>query len=167
MSLDKKYKRIVIKIGSSSLTHEETGSLNLAKMEKLVRTVCDLRNTGYDVCIVSSGAIAVGRDSLGLKERPKNISTKQACAAVGQGRLMMTYQKLFGEYNQNSGQVLITKNTMVNPVSRDNAKNTFNELFIIWSASDDIRNFNISLSIRVKYIITNFFRNLDDIKIYN
>ncbi|MEE1027332.1 MAG: glutamate 5-kinase [Agathobacter sp.] len=129
MSLDKKYKRIVIKIGSSSLTHEETGSLNLAKMEKLVRTVCDLRNTGYDVCIVSSGAIAVGRDSLGLKERPKNISTKQACAAVGQGRLMMTYQKLFGEYNQNSGQVLITKNTMVNPVSRDNAKNTFNELF--------------------------------------
>ena len=81
------------------------------------------------VCIVSSGAIAVGRDSLGLKERPKNISTKQACAAVGQGRLMMTYQKLFGEYNQNSGQVLITKNTMVNPVSRDNAKNTFNELF--------------------------------------
>lgn len=129
MSLDKKYKRIVIKIGSSSLTREETGSLNLAKMEKLVRTVCDLRNTGYDVCIVSSGAIAVGRDSLGLRERPKDISTKQACAAVGQGRLMMTYQKLFGEYNQNSGQVLITKNTMVNPVSRDNAKNTFNELF--------------------------------------
>lgn len=129
MSLEKKYKRIVIKIGSSSLTHEETGSLNLLKMEKLVRTVCDLRNIGYDVCIVSSGAIAVGRDSLGLKERPKNISTKQACAAVGQGRLMMTYQKLFGEYNQNSGQVLMTKNTMVNPVSRDNATNTFNELF--------------------------------------
>ena len=90
-------------------------------MEKLVRTVCDLRNTGYDVCIVSSGAIAVGRDSLGLKERPKNISTKQACAAVGQGRLMMTYQKLFGEYNHNVAQILLTKDVVSDPVRNDNA----------------------------------------------
>lgn len=129
MSVSKEYKRIVIKIGSSSLTHQETGSVNFQKMEKLVRAICDLRNQGMDVCLVSSGAIAVGRDAIGLKERPKDISTKQACAAVGQGRLMMTYQKLFGEYNQTSGQVLMTKNTMVNPVSRTNAMNTFNELF--------------------------------------
>ena len=129
METAKEYKRIVIKIGSSSLTHPETGSVNFLKMEKLVRAICDLRNQGKDVCLVSSGAIAVGRDAIGLKERPKDISTKQACAAVGQGRLMMTYQKLFGEYNQNSGQVLMTKNTMINPVSRSNAMNTFEELF--------------------------------------
>lgn len=129
METAKEYKRIVIKIGSSSLTHPETGSVNFLKMEKLVRTICDLRNQGKDVCLVSSGAIAVGRDAIGLKERPRDISTKQACAAVGQGRLMMTYQKLFGEYNQTSGQVLMTKNTMINPVSRSNAMNTFEELF--------------------------------------
>ena len=129
METAKEYKRIVIKIGSSSLTHPETGSVNFLKMEKLVRAICDLRNQGMDVCLVSSGAIAVGRDAIGLKERPRDISTKQACAAVGQGRLMMTYQKLFGEYNQTSGQVLMTKNTMINPVSRSNAMNTFEELF--------------------------------------
>lgn len=125
----KKYHRVVIKIGSSSLTHEETGSLDFHKMELLVRALCDLRNRNIDVCLVSSGAIAVGRDAIGLKERPTDISTKQACAAVGQAKLMMTYQKLFGEYNQTAGQVLLTKNTMINPVSRDNAKNTFEELF--------------------------------------
>lgn len=129
MKASKEYKRIVIKVGSSSLTHQETGSVNFLKMEKLVRAICDLRNQGKDVCLVSSGAIAVGRDAIGLKERPKDISTKQACAAVGQGRLMMTYQKLFGEYSQTSGQVLMTKNTMINPVSRENATNTFEELF--------------------------------------
>ena len=129
MKTANEYKRIVIKIGSSSLTHPETGSVNFLKMEKLVRAICDLRNQGKDVCLVSSGAIAVGRDAIGLKERPKDISTKQACAAVGQGRLMMTYQKLFSEYNQTSGQVLMTKNTMINPVSRSNAMNTFEELF--------------------------------------
>ena len=129
MMASKEYKRIVIKVGSSSLTHQETGSVNFLKMEKLVRAICDLRNQGKDVCLVSSGAIAVGRDAIGLKDRPKDISTKQACAAVGQGRLMMTYQKLFSEYNQTSGQVLMTKNTMINPVSRENATNTFEELF--------------------------------------
>lgn len=122
-------KRVVVKIGSSSLTHESTGCLDLPKMERLVRELCDIRNRGMDVCLVSSGAIAVGRQTLGLLERPKDISTKQACAAVGQGRLMMAYQKLFGEYGQDAGQVLITKNTMINPVSRENAKNTFDELF--------------------------------------
>lgn len=124
-----KKKRVVVKIGSSSLNYEETGNLNFTKLEHLVRELCNLRNRGMDVCLVSSGAIAVGRQSLGLTERPKDISTKQACAAVGQARLMMIYQKLFAEYNQVAGQVLMTKNTMVNPVSRENAKNTFEELF--------------------------------------
>ncbi len=122
-------KRVVVKIGSSSLMYEETGNLNLTKLERLVRELCNLKNRGIDVCLVSSGAIAVGRQSIGLAERPKGISEKQACAAVGQAKLMMAYQKLFGEYNQMAGQILITKNTMVNPVSRENAQNTFEELF--------------------------------------
>ena len=129
MSFLKDYKRVVIKIGSSSLTHPQTGGLNFSKMEHLVRAICDFRNSGLDVCLVSSGAIAVGREVIGIKERPSDLSIKQACAAVGQGRLMMTYQKLFGEYNQNSGQILMTKSTIINPVSRKNAANTFEELF--------------------------------------
>lgn len=127
--MKKEYKRIVIKIGSSSLTHTQTGSLNFAKMERLVRALCDIRNQGIDVCLVSSGAIAVGKDALSLKERPAELSVKQACAAVGQARLMMTYQKLFGEYNQVTGQILMTKYTMTNEKARFNAKNTFEELF--------------------------------------
>lgn len=122
-------KRIVVKIGSSSLTHAETGSLNLDKMERLVRILTDLRNQGKDVILVTSGAIAVGRKALGLKERPKERSIKQACAAVGQASLMMVYQKLFAEYNQTAAQILMTKYTMINDISRTNAKNTFEELF--------------------------------------
>lgn len=131
--LDRSYlndkKRIVVKIGSSSLTHPETGSLNLDKLERLIRILTDLRNQGKDVVLVTSGAIAVGRKALGLKERPKERSVKQACAAVGQARLMMVYQKLFSEYNQMTAQILMTKYTMINEISRNNAKNTFNELF--------------------------------------
>lgn len=129
MNNQTKYKRIVVKVGSSSITHIQTGRQNLGKLEHLVRALCDLRNQDIDVCLVSSGAIAVGRAAMGIKKRPKSTSMKQACAAVGQGRLMMTYQKLFAEYNHMAGQVLITKNTMINPVSRENAKNTFEELF--------------------------------------
>ncbi len=122
-------KKIVVKIGSSSLTHPETGSLNLEKMERLVRILTDLRNQGKDVILVSSGAIAVGRKTLGLKERPTHRSLKQACAAVGQASLMMVYQKLFAEYNQTAAQILMTKYTMINDISRTNAANTFAELF--------------------------------------
>ena len=125
---DKK-RRVIIKIGSSSLTHPKTGNLNFIKMEHLVRELCDMRNRGIDVCLVSSGAIAVGRKTIGITERPKDISVKQACAAIGQARLMMTYEKMFSEYNQVMAQVLMTKNTMVDPISRENARNTFEELF--------------------------------------
>ena len=124
----KEKKRIVIKIGSSSLTHPQTGRLNLRKLEVLVRELGDLRNQGKDVVLVSSGAIAVGAAGLGFKEKPQQPRQKQACAAVGQARLMMIYQKLFGEYNQMAGQILMTKNTMVNNANRKNAENTFNEL---------------------------------------
>lgn len=121
-------KRIVIKIGSSSLTHAQTGKLNLRKLEILVRELGDLRNQGKDVVLVSSGAIAVGAAALGFKEKPQESRQKQACAAVGQARLMMIYQKLFSEYNQMAAQILMTKNTMVNNLNRRNARNTFEEL---------------------------------------
>ncbi len=122
-------KRIVVKIGSSSLTHKESGSLNLSKLEKLVRMLTNLKNMGKDVVLVSSGAIAVGRKKMGLRDGVLSLPEKQACAAIGQAQLMMIYQKLFSEYNQNVSQLLLTKVTMVNELSRINAVNTFNELF--------------------------------------
>ena len=121
-------KRIVIKIGTSSLTHKETGRLNLTKLEVLVREISDLRNQGKEVVLVSSGAIGVGSAAVGFDGKPDQLAQKQACAAVGQARLMMIYQKLFSEYNQTAGQILMTKNTMVDHLNRTNAKNTFNEL---------------------------------------
>lgn len=120
--------RIVLKIGSSSLTHPDTGELNLWKIERLVRIICDLKGEGKEVVLVSSGAIAAGRQALGGQKRPDTISEKQAYAAVGQARLMMVYQKLFSEYNCVAAQVLLTKDTMTNDVSRYNAQNTFDEL---------------------------------------
>lgn len=124
----KNKKRIVIKIGSSSLTHPETGDLNLQKIEQLVRILSDLRGEGKEVVLVSSGAIAAGRQALGYTERPSRLEEKQAFAAVGQARLMMVYQKLFSEYNQIAAQILMTKFTMLNDLARNNAQNTFNEL---------------------------------------
>ena len=121
-------KRIVIKIGSSSLTHPETGALNLTKLEVLVREISDLHNMGKDVIVVSSGAIAVGRRAAGLGHRPSETKEKQACAAIGQARLMMIYQKLFSEYNQLAAQILMTKRTVMDNLSRFNALNTFQEL---------------------------------------
>ncbi len=121
-------KRIVVKIGSSSLTHAETGDINLEKLERLVRVLTDLRSQGKEVILVSSGAIAAGRKSLGFRVKPTEKAQKQACAAVGQARLMMLYQKLFAEYNQLTAQILLTKYTMLNDISRENAKNTFSEL---------------------------------------
>lgn len=119
-------KRIVIKIGSSSLTHPETGDVNYNKMEQLVRTLADIHGMGKDVVLVSSGAIAVGRKSMGIK--PETLSQRQALAAIGQAQLMMTYQKLFSEYNQKTAQILMTKSTMTDDLNRKLAQNTFEEL---------------------------------------
>ena len=123
-------KRIVIKIGSSSLQHAETGDLDYTKLDVLVRELCDLRNRGKDVVLVTSGAIAVGRKAvMHSADQDNPIAVKQACAAIGQARLMMTYQKIFAEYNQIAAQILMTKNTIVDNLNRFNAKNTFDELF--------------------------------------
>ena len=121
-------KRIVVKIGSSSLTHKETGLLDFVKLEKLVRVLTNLRNQGKEVILVSSGAIAVGRKKLGLAKDDMTLSRKQACAAVGQAQLMMTYQKIFSEYNQPVAQILLTKITMMQEENKKNAENTFLEL---------------------------------------
>ncbi len=121
-------KRIVIKVGTSSLTHPETGQIDFIKMEKLVRELADLNNRGQEVILESSGAIAVGRKAIGMQERPSGLAVKQACASIGQARLMMIYQKLVMEYNQTASQILMTKNTLVNEVNRENARNTFETL---------------------------------------
>lgn len=124
----KNKKRIVIKIGSSSIVHEETGMTDLFKLEQLVRILCDLRNQGKDVILVSSGAISVGRKVLGLKNKPKALPLKQACASVGQGALISLYGRLFNEYHQMSSQILLTKHTIIQEKSCFNASNTFNTL---------------------------------------
>ncbi len=126
-------KRIVVKIGSSSLTHRETGDMDYIRMEKLVRELSDIRNQGKDVILVTSGAIAAGKNAVNFKDirvdsEAEAMAVKQACSAVGQARLMMTYQKLFAEYNQVAAQILMTKNTIVDNLNRFNARNTFSEL---------------------------------------
>lgn len=123
-------KRIVVKVGSSSLIHSETGHPDFDKMEKLVRELSDIRNQDKDIVLVSSGAIAVGKSALGYKEL-HSLKEKQAFAAIGQSKLMMLYQKLFSEYGQTAAQVLMTKNTMTNDTNRHNARNTFNELLLL------------------------------------
>ncbi len=126
--LIKNKKRIVVKIGSSSLRHKETGDFDYIKLETLVRELCDLRNQGRDVILVSSGAIAAGKNTVRLKGDDHSVAVKQACAAIGQARLMMTYERLFAEYGQVAAQVLMTKDTIVADLNRYNAHNTFMEL---------------------------------------
>ncbi len=131
--LMKDKKRIVVKIGSSSLQHAETGDMDYIRLEKLVRELCDIRNQGKEVVLVTSGAIAAGKKAVNLKEitgetQAEAMAVKQACSAIGQARLMMTYQKLFAEYNQIAAQILMTKNTIVDDLNRYNAHNTFSEL---------------------------------------
>ena len=101
-------KRVVIKVGTSTLTHA-SGQLNIRLVEELVKVISDIKNSGYEIALVSSGAIGLGAARLGLKERPKDTPTKQACAAVGQCELMNMYDKLFNEYSIIAAQVLLTK----------------------------------------------------------
>lgn len=126
-------QRIVVKIGSSSLQHAQTGDLDYIRLEKLVRELCDIRNQGKDVILVTSGAIPAGKKAVGIRQitggdEVEKMAVKQACAAVGQARLMMTYQKIFAEYNQVAAQILMTKNTIVDDLNRFNAHNTFTQL---------------------------------------
>ena len=119
--------RIVIKIGTSTLAHP-TGHLNIRLVEQLCKTISDIKNAGHQVILVSSGAIGMGVGKLGLLERPKDIPTKQAAAAVGQCELMYTYDKLFGEYNHTVAQLLITGEDIRSQQRHENFSNTLNRL---------------------------------------
>ena len=119
--------RIVIRIGTSTLAHP-TGHLNIRLVEELCKTISDIKNAGHQVILVSSGAIGMGVGKLGLLERPKDIPTKQAAAAVGQCELMYTYDKLFGEYNHTVAQLLITGEDIRTHQRHENFSNTLNRL---------------------------------------
>ena len=115
--------RIVIKIGTSTLTHR-SGHLNIRRVEHLCKVFSDLKNAGHELVIVSSGAIGVGVGKLSLKEKPTDIPTKQAAAAVGQCELMYIYDKLFAEYNHTVAQILITGDDIESPKRAENFHNT-------------------------------------------
>ncbi len=129
----KNKKRIVVKIGSSSLQHLATGELDYGKMDIFVRELCNLKNQGKDVVLVTSGAVAAGRKAVGISKKDQeacdnSMAVKQACAAIGQARLMMIYEKIFAEYNQLTAQILMTKYTIMDAESNKNAHNTFEQL---------------------------------------
>ena len=116
-------RRIVVKVGSSTLTHE-SGKLNYHRIERLVMEIADLANQGKQMVLVSSGAVSAGLGPLGLGQRPKTIREKQAVAAVGQGVLLHTYEKMFREYGQIVGQVLLTRMDAQNRKNFMNSRNT-------------------------------------------
>ncbi len=119
--------RIVVKIGTSSLTHS-TGHLNIRRVEELCRVISDIKNAGHEVILVTSGAIGMGVSKLGLRQRPTDIPTKQAAAAVGQCELMYTYGRLFSEYHHTVAQLLITGDDIQSDTRHQNFSNTLNRL---------------------------------------
>lgn len=122
-----KFKTIVVKVGTSTLTHE-TGMVNLRKIELLVKVLSDLQNSGKKIILVSSGAVGAGFAKIGFTSRPKITAEKQAAAAVGQCELMSMYDRLFSQYGHKVAQVLLTKDVVDNPVRRENCVNTFEVL---------------------------------------
>ncbi|MBQ4573770.1 MAG: glutamate 5-kinase [Clostridia bacterium] len=127
MNIIKDAKRIVFKIGSSTLTHD-TGRLNLERMETLVRIFSDFKNAGKEIVLVSSGAVSAGIARLKLDQRPDTIEGKQAAAAVGQSELMRMYERFFSMYGHTVGQMLLTKDVVDSETLKHNAQNTFRAL---------------------------------------
>ena len=119
--------RIVIKIGTSTLTHA-TGRLNIRRVELLCKTVADLKNAGHEIILVSSGAIGMGVGKLNLAGRPADMPTKQAAAAVGQCELMYTYDKLFSDYHHTVAQILLSASDVDNEERHENFQNAINRL---------------------------------------
>ena len=119
--------KIVIKIGTSTLTHS-TGNLNIRHVESICKVISDLKNAGHEMSLVSSGAIGMGVGKLSLRERPRDMAGKQAAAAVGQCELMYTYDKLFSEHGHVIGQILITGSDLQNEERHQNFNNTVNRL---------------------------------------
>ena len=141
-------QRIVVKVGTSTLTYD-TGKVNLRRMDKLAQVISDLRNSGIEVALVTSAAIAVGVGKLGLPARPKDIPSRQAVATVGQCELMFMYDKLFSEYGNTIGQLLITRSDFESDERRANLSNSFEKLFEFGA----IRVINENDSIAVEEIV--------------
>ena len=119
--------KITVKVGTSTLTHK-TGRLNIRRVEELCKVLSDVRNAGHDVVLVSSGAIGMGVGKLNMSEKPSDMPTKQAAAAVGQCELMYVYDKLFQEHNHTVAQLLITGEDLADQTRHDNFTNTLNRL---------------------------------------
>lgn len=127
MTNNSEKKRIVIKLGTSTLAHS-TGKLNIRRMTNLVRVISDLHNSGKEIILVSSGAVGLGTGKLGLPSKPKETKMKQAVAAVGQCELMHIYDDMFEKYSVTVGQILLTKAIINNPTHCENFKNTVESL---------------------------------------
>ena len=123
----KNKKRIVIKLGTSTLTHK-TGKLNIRRMTNLTRVLADLQNAGHEIILVSSGAVGLGTGKLNLKQRPKDTPGKQAAAAVGQCELMHIYDEMFSKYSITVAQILLTKTIISTPDRKDNVRNAIDAL---------------------------------------
>lgn len=127
MSILADSNRVVVKVGTSTLTHK-TGMLNIRRIELLVKVLSDLKNSGKEVVLVTSGAIGVGAGKLALEQKPRDMPTKQACAALGQSELMYAYDKHFSVYNHNAAQVLLTRDILDNEIRKQNVINTLERL---------------------------------------
>ncbi len=127
MSYFRDSKRIVVKVGTSTLTHS-TGHLNLRRIEKLVKVLSDMKNRGIQVVLVSSGAVSAGMAKIGFGRIPSTPEEKQAMAAVGQSELMKIYDRFFSDYGHTVAQILMTKEVLSNPERRAAAENTFRRL---------------------------------------
>jgi len=123
-----KKRCVVVKLGTTTIMKEETLSINLRLLDRLARVLTDIRGMGWDVVLVSSGAIAVGANKLRFAVRPTELRMKQASAAVGQLELMHLYDKLFGEYGQDVAQILLTDGDIENEIRRENLRRTFDAL---------------------------------------
>ncbi len=127
MSFFQNCKRVVVKVGTSTLTHA-TGQLNLRIIERLAKTLSDLKNSGKEIVLVSSGAVSAGIAKSSLGHRPKSLEEKQAMASIGQSELMKIYDRFFSDYGHTVAQILMTRDVVDNPVRRTAAENTFNTL---------------------------------------
>ena len=127
MEIVQKAKRVVIKVGTSTLCYK-TGNLNLRRVRKLIEVMSDLKNEGRDIIFVTSGAIGIGVGRAGLAKRPTDIPTKQACAAIGQCELMNIYDREFSKFNHTVAQLLVTRDVISNKTRHENAFNTLHRL---------------------------------------
>ncbi len=128
--MKKEKRKVVIKVGTSTLTYD-TGKINIRRIEHLSRVICDLKHSGCEVVLVSSGAVGVGMSKLGFSKKPETVQGKQAASAVGQSELMSMYGKFFAEYGCQVAQILITKEVLEDDTRRTNAHNAF-EMLSSW-----------------------------------